>query len=72
MIYFIACQCSLVTKYCILLSAAAKDKFDKIVYQRARHVISENQRCLEAAVALENGDYKTFGQLMVESHKSLR
>lgn len=58
--------------YCILLIAAAKEKFDKIVYQRAHHVISENQRCQEAAMALENGDYKRFGQLMVESHKSLR
>lgn len=53
-------------------SPAAVDRFDRTVYRRARHVITENQRCQEAAVALENGDYKKFGQLMVESHNSLR
>lgn len=40
--------------------------------KRARHVITEIQRCLEAAVALENGDLMKFGILMNESHNSLR
>lgn len=51
---------------------AAVEKLDRTVYRRARHVITENHRCQEAAVALENGDYKKFGQLMIESHNSLR
>jgi galactokinase len=39
---------------------------------RARHVITENGRTLKAAEALAAGDAYNLGQLMVESHKSLR
>jgi galactokinase len=35
-------------------------------------VISENRRVLEAAEALEGGNLDRFGQLMKESHQSLR
>lgn len=42
------------------------------VYHRARHVISEVQRTVEAVAALERGDYHTFGKFMVESHNSLK
>ncbi len=56
----------------LFLPAEIKDKLDRVVYCRARHVIGENQRCEDAAVALENGDYSKFGQLMVQSHNSLR
>ncbi|XP_020291037.1 galactokinase-like isoform X2 [Pseudomyrmex gracilis] len=42
------------------------------VVRRARHVITEIQRTLNAAVALEKGDFQQFGQLMNESHDSLR
>ena len=45
---------------------------DKVSYRRARHVIGENRRCEEAATALENADYTKFGQLMIQSHNSLR
>ncbi len=45
---------------------------DPTVRKRARHVISENQRVLEAVLALKSGDLKQFGQLMNESHDSLR
>jgi len=45
---------------------------DEVVYRRARHVISENQRCVDAAAALKAGDYVRFGQLMTASHNSLR
>jgi galactokinase len=41
------------------------------VAQRARHVISENQRVRDFANALSNGDYETAGHLMRESHASL-
>lgn len=40
--------------------------------RRARHVISENKRTLEAAEAMRRGDATTLGRLMNESHDSLR
>ena len=40
--------------------------------KRARHVISENARVLEAVEALDNGDFDHFGHLMYASHASLR
>jgi galactokinase len=40
--------------------------------RRARHVISENARVLEAAGALRSEDYAAFGRLMYASHASLR
>jgi galactokinase len=39
---------------------------------RARHVVSENERTLRAAAALESGDCVTFGELMDASHVSMR
>jgi galactokinase len=42
------------------------------IYRRCRHVIAENERTETAARALEDGDLQTFGQLMYESHASLR
>jgi galactokinase len=43
-----------------------------VVLRRCRHVISENARVLQAAAALELGDLQAFGNLMLESHRSLR
>jgi galactokinase len=40
--------------------------------RRARHVVAENVRVLQAAAALEARDFATFGQLMYASHASLR
>lgn len=45
---------------------------DPIIYRRARHVISENNRVLLAVSALKRGDLPTLGQLMNDSHESLR
>jgi galactokinase len=42
------------------------------VRARARHIITENDRVLRGAAALEAGDAATFGRLMDESHASLR
>jgi len=42
------------------------------IFKRVRHVITEQQRTLDAAKALVGNDLKTFGQLMVESHMSLK
>ena len=42
------------------------------VQQRARHVITENQRVFAAAKALIEGNMPRFGDLLNQSHKSLR
>jgi galactokinase len=42
------------------------------IYRRCHHVISENARVLEVAAALEGGDLDWSGQLLDESHRSLR
>jgi galactokinase len=44
---------------------------DPAARRRARHVVTENQRVLEAAAALDRGDIATVGRLMVASHRSL-
>ncbi len=43
-----------------------------VVLQRARHVISENERVIASVQALSNGDIAEFGRLMNASHASLR
>jgi len=43
-----------------------------VISRRCRHVVSENARVVAAAAALEAEDLRTFGQLMRESHRSLR
>ena len=45
---------------------------EEIIKRRAKHVISENQRVLDAVKALKNGELVTFGALMNASHDSLR
>ncbi len=43
-----------------------------LIFQRARHVVSENARVLEAVAALEQRDFPEVGRLMNASHESLR
>ncbi len=45
---------------------------DPVVAMRAHHVISENQRVRDFASAMSQGDYRAAGDLMFESHQSLR
>jgi len=45
---------------------------DEVIKRRARHVISENDRTFEAVEVLKAGDLIRFGQLMNDSHDSLR
>lgn len=45
---------------------------NKVILNRANHVVSENKRVLEAVKALINKDFTYFGELMVQSHNSLR
>jgi galactokinase len=48
------------------------NELPEVVYRRCRHVIGENARVIEAAGALERNDLAAFGNLMSESHRSLR
>ena len=45
---------------------------DPIRQKRARHAVYENQRTIKAVEALGSDQMELFGQLMVESHNSLR
>ena len=47
-------------------------ELDPLVFRRARHVLSENQRVLDAREALAAGDLSRLGQLMAASHASMR
>ncbi len=51
---------------------AHKGEMDELVYRRAKHVIDENLRTLDALAALRTGDWATVGKLMFASHASLR
>jgi galactokinase len=42
------------------------------IFRLAKHVISENARVLAAATALKKSDLQQFGDLMFQSHQSLR
>jgi len=44
----------------------------EIITRRARHVISENYRVQVGVQALREGNFSAFGQLMIESHRSLK
>ncbi|VTP65376.1 Galactokinase [Leclercia adecarboxylata] len=43
-----------------------------MVAKRVRHVLTENARTVEAAAALEKGDLHRMGELMAQSHASMR
>lgn len=53
------------------LAQHAKDIPEKI-YKRCRHVVEENERVLDAARCLRTGNLSGVGDLMRESHCSLR
>jgi galactokinase len=53
------------------LVARAAD-MDPVVFRRARHVISEILRTLDAVEAMKRGDSTELGRLMNQSHDSLR
>jgi galactokinase len=50
----------------------AVDRLPEPLGRRLRHVVTENARVLRAAEALQAGDLKRFGELMYQSHASLR
>ena len=45
---------------------------DPVLEKRALHVVSENARVQDAAIALQTGDLELFGKLMYASHQSLK
>jgi galactokinase len=49
-----------------------RDLLPATIYKRACHVIEENDRVLRAAAALETGNLPLFGELLAESHHSLK
>lgn len=53
------------------LDAAAR-RLEGTLLRRARHVVEENARTLEAAAAMRQGNARRLGQLMLASHASLR
>jgi len=55
----------------------ARSRFDQepdgdLCYLRAKHVITENDRTVAMATALTKRDWTTCGQLMAESHRSMK
>lgn len=47
-------------------------QLDSDSYRRAKHAVTEIDRTIRAAKALESNDLTLFGQLMNQSHDSLR
>ena len=45
---------------------------DPGIYGRIKHIITENHRTLEGVNLLKNGDIQGFGELMLQSHESLK
>jgi len=50
---------------------AVRKNMPENIFTRCHHVVTENQRVLQATQALENGDHHLLGQLMYQSHSSL-
>ncbi len=51
---------------------AARGNLDDVVWRRCRHVVSENGRTTTAATKLAQKQYEQAGELMRQSHVSLR
>jgi galactokinase len=51
---------------------AGKDKLSDVEFMRARHAVTEISRVLSTVEALKGGDFKQVGNLINQSHNSLR
>jgi galactokinase len=49
-----------------------RELLGETIYKRCRHVITENQRTVEAASALQTGHVEELREVMAHSHRSLR
>ncbi|HEY6733135.1 MAG TPA: galactokinase, partial [Roseiarcus sp.] len=47
-------------------------KLPELIYRRCRHIVTENERVLEAERALKAGDFAACGRAMNASHVSMR
>ncbi|BFM19811.1 galactokinase [Gilvimarinus japonicus] len=56
----------------LAMLGAHKDALDDAAYRRARHVITENERTVNAAKALADNDLSSLHGLMAASHVSMR
>lgn len=54
------------------IQSRLKEPLDEVLLRRARHVVTENQRVLAATEALKTANWSTLGELLFESHHSLR
>ena len=45
---------------------------DEVVFRRARHVIGEIERTVQAAARIRASEWQKAGELMYASHRSLR
>jgi galactokinase len=50
----------------------AKDAMADVLYRRAKHVISEDERVKQAVESLKSDQFAVLGQLLFQSHESLR
>jgi galactokinase len=51
--------------------AAAAERLGPTATRRARHVVTENRRVLEAMSAIRSGEWRRLGELLTASHRSL-
>lgn len=51
---------------------AAKYLLDDVVYKRAKHVVTENERVQQTVKLLAESGPRSIGQLMIDSHSSMR
>ena len=51
---------------------AHRNLLPNLIYRRCRHIVTENERTLLAARALQNGEYAPLSIWMADSHESLR
>jgi len=74
-------QCEAAARYCgktVLRDVsmaeleAVKTTIEPVLYQRARHVISENDRTIQMLTALQHNNITTISKLMAASHQSLK
>lgn len=56
----------------VALLESCKGEMDSILYMRAKHVITENDRVRRAVEALLRDDFSSLGALLFHSHESLR
>jgi galactokinase len=49
-----------------------RDNLEPLIYQRAKHIVTENARTMKALTALNKNDMSTMSVLMAQSHESMK